>query len=70
LTFSSLFVKRKALDKQLVDLRLSLKMDFGFSTVWVQSKENWILRSLGKKVREVKKRLQRKFKWWKAQEEM
>ena len=68
-TFSNLFVKIKALDKQLADLRLSLKMDFGFSTVWVQSKENWILKPLGKKVsdHEVKKRLKRKFKWLKEE---
>ena len=32
-TISNLFVKMKALDKQLADLRLSLKTDFGFSTV-------------------------------------
>ena len=62
---SNLFVRIKSMDKKVAELRVNLKMEFGFSKDWIQRMDKWVVKLLRGVTNKVRNKLKKKFQFLK-----
>ena len=53
----------------MAELRVNLKMEFGFSKDWIQRTEKWVVKSLRGVTNKIRNKLKKKFQFLKKQRE-